>query len=534
MNAKHLARRPLPAAALAARARTCAVQAAVLLLVAALGLAVVAPGAALATGPERPEKINYPALQYTPPDATQYRVKLGNGVAAYLVPDHTLPLVNVTVLMRIGPDLDPQGKEGLAGSTMYLLTRSGTKKMTAEQLEERVAFLGAQLESGMGGGGGMMGFGGVPISGAESRVTLNLLSKDIDEGLGLLTDCLKECAFQDDRLALRKDQQLAQMKKRNDESGTIEDINWGFLMRGEDHWSNHYATEASMKSITKEDLVAFQHKWMGPKNFIIAASGDFDKNDMKNKLEKAFAAWPTPGENPGPPASPKSPAGQGWFITDKDVNQTRVSFGVRSLDRFDPDYYAAQVMNSILGGGGFTSRLVNRIRSDEGLAYSVRSSFEGGYYYPDPWRTVFQTKARSTAYAMQVALTEVNRMRDSLVTPDELTTAKASFVEGFPSRFPNAQAIAGGLAAEELTGRFAKDPKFFREFTSRFDKIGAPDVQRVARRLLDPQKMAYLMVGNAKDMMQDDGKHPVTLEKLAGGTPKRLPLRDPLTMKPLQ
>jgi hypothetical protein len=107
-------------------------------------------------------------------------------------------------------------------------------------------------------------------------------------------------------------------------------------------------------------------------------------------------------------------------------------------------------------------------------------------------------------------------------------------VEGFPSRFPNAQAIAGGLAAEELTGRFAKDPKYFREFTSRFDKIGAPDVQRVARRLLDPQKMAYLMVGNAKDMMQDDGKHPVTLEKLAGGTPKRLPLRDPLTMKPLQ
>jgi zinc protease len=272
---------------------------------------------------------------------------------------------------------------------------------------------------------------------------------------------------------------------------------------------------------------------MGPKNFIIAASGDFDKNDMKKKLEQVFATWPTPGENPGPPAAPKTPAAQGWFVTDKDVNQTRVSLGIRAIDRYDADYYAAQVMNSILGGGGFTSRLVNRIRSDEGLAYSVRSSFEGGFYYPEPWRTVFQTKARSTAYALQVALTEVNRMRDSLVTASELETAKASFVEGFPSRFPNAQAIAGGLAAEELTGRFAKDPKYFTQFTSRFEKIGTADVQRVARRLLDPHKMAYLMVGNAKDMMQADGKHPVTLEQLAGGQPKRIPLRDPMTMQPL-
>ena len=86
-------------------------------------------------------------------------------MAAYLVPDQTLPMITVAVLMRIGPDLDPPGKEGLAATTVYLLTRSGTAGMTAEQLEERVAFLGAQLESGMGSGRGMMGMGGVPISG---------------------------------------------------------------------------------------------------------------------------------------------------------------------------------------------------------------------------------------------------------------------------------------------------------------------------------------------------------------------------------
>jgi zinc protease len=218
---------------------------------------------------------------------------------------------------------------------------------------------------------------------------------------------------------------------------------------------------------------------------------------------------------------------------DKDVNQTRVSLGLRALDRYDRDFYAAQVMNFILGGGGFTSRLVNRIRSDEGLAYSVRSSFEGGAYYPDPWRTFFQTKARSTAFAISIALTEVGRIRDSLVTTEELQTAKNSYIEGFPARFPSAQAIAGALAAEELTGRYQKDSGYFREYPARISAVTVQDVQRVARRLLDPAKMAFLMVGNAKEVMLADGKHDVLVGTLAGGDPKKIPLRDPMTMKPM-
>ena len=168
------------------------------------------------------------------------------------------------------------------------------------------------------------------------------------------------------------------------------------------------------------------------------------------------------------------------------MNQTRVSIGLRTIDRYDPDFYAAQVMNFILGGGGFTSRLVNRIRSDEGLAYSVGSRFEGGFYYPDLWRASFQTKARSTAFATQIALTEIKRMRDEPVTDTELETAKNSFIEGFPARFPNAAGIAGTLAAEELTGRWQKDPRNLAEYTQRMKTVTAQDVQRVAQRLLDP------------------------------------------------
>jgi zinc protease len=405
--------------------------------------------------------------------------------------------------------------------------------MTAEQLEDRLAFLGAQLESGVGGGGGMFGMGGVPISGAEARVTLNLLAKDLDEGLALLRGCLEGAAFQEDRLTLRKDQQLQAMKQRNDNSADLEEREWGFLMRGEDHWTNRYPTEASLRSITRDDLAALRQRCVGPKNFVLAASGDFDRAAMAKKLDKAFAGWPWPGENPGPPQAPSAPAAQGWYVVDKPVNQTRVSLGLRALDRYDPDFYAAQVMNFILGGGGFTSRLVNRIRSDEGLAYSVRSAFESGFYYPDPWRAYFQTKARSTAFATSIALTEINRIRDSLVTASELETAKNSFIEGFPSRFPTAAAIAGVLAAEELTGRYQRDPGFFGRYAARIAAVTPEEVQRVARRLLDPSKMAFLMVGDAKEMMLSDGKHDVQLGSLAGGEPKKIPLRDPMTMKPM-
>lgn len=500
-----------------------------------LCLALVFAVPAAAEPVSHPDQLKYPAFTYVPPKAADYRVKLSNGMVAYLVPDRTTPLVTVHVLMRCGPQLDPAGKEGLAAMCANLLTRSGTATMTAEQVEARVAGLGAQLESSAGGSGaGFFGLGGVPIGPTEGRATVNLLAKDLDQGLALLTACLQGAAFQADRVKLYKDQALQNMKRRNDESGDIEEREWGALLRGEDHWSNHWTTKASIEGITADDLRAFQKRYVGPRNFILAVAGDFDRATMVKKLERAFAKWPVPGERPTTPAAPVKPAQAGWFMVEKDVNQGRVSIGLPALDRYDPDWAAARVMNDILGGGGFTSRLVNRIRSDEGLAYSVNSRIEGGTYYAEPWRLVFQSKVRSVAYATEIALTEIGRMRDSLVTPVELETSRNKFAESLSSQFETASSIAGALAVEELTGRYEKDPAYFTDYAKRLNAVTAADVQRVARRLLDPARMTVLMVGNTKDMLAGDDKHPADIKKMAGGDPKRLPLRDPLTMKPAQ
>ncbi len=478
-----------------------------------------------------PDRLTYRPLSYTAPRAAEHRIKLKNGVIAYLVPDRSLPLVTVNVMMRIGPDLDPAGKEGLAGTAMHLLTRSGTATQTAQQVEDRAAFLGAMLSSGVGGGGGGNPFAPPGLGPTEASATINLLSKDIVDGLGLLVECLKTPAWEADRLKLRREQTLQALKERNDQSASIEEREWSWLTRGDAHWTNRWATAASVEGITKEDLSAFHKRYVGPKNFVLAVSGDFDRATMTKQLEKAFGAWPTDGERPAAPASPTAAAQAGWYIVDKDVNQGRVSIGLRTIDRFDPDYQAARVMNDILGAGGFSSRLVNRIRSDEGLAYSVRSGFDGGVYYPDAWRIQFQSKVRSVAFATQIALVEVARIRDSVVTASEIDLTKNKMIESFPTTFENASAIATTLANEELTGRYQKDPEYFAQYRDRVRAVTVADVQRVARRLLDPSKMTVLMVGNAKDMLAGDEKHAASITTLAGGEPKRIPMRDPMTMK---
>src|SRR5438552_2614051 len=169
--------------------------------------------------PDRPEKLSFPPLKYEPPAPEKFRMPLRSGPIAYVVPDRELPLVNIVVYVRTGKYLEPAGKEGLADLTGYLLARGGIKSKTAEELEERLAFLAAQLSSGIGE--------------TQGSVSLNLLAKDLEEGVAILREVLSEPRFQEDKIALRKQQLLQEMKERNDDSAAIEGREHGFLASGE-------------------------------------------------------------------------------------------------------------------------------------------------------------------------------------------------------------------------------------------------------------------------------------------------------------
>ncbi|HEX8335684.1 MAG TPA: pitrilysin family protein [Pyrinomonadaceae bacterium] len=492
----------------------------------ALLLALVllaAPSAPLAqTGqqpagiPPHPRELKYTTLTYTPPKRASYRHVLSNGVVVYAVEDHDLPLVNISTLVRTGSYLDPAGKEGLAALVGSQMRAGGAGQMTAEQFDEAADFLAAQISSSVGS--------------TQGAANLNLLAKDVDKGLGLYVDMLRRPAFQESRLKLAKSQILQAMERRNDDTSGIEAREWARLLNGPEHFSTKETTKSSVESITRQDLVNFHQRYFQPGGFIIAASGDFNTKELLSKLEAAFQGWPASKEAvPAVPKPTQTPVAGIYTIHKPDVNQGRVSIGHTGTTRDNPDAYALEVMNDILGGGGFTSRITSRVRSDEGLAYSAGSSYGMGVYYPGTFRAAFQSKSATTPQAIQIVLDEINRMRTSKVSAEELETAKNSIIETFPRIFSTAAQIAGTFAQDEYTKRPAD---YWDTYRQRVAALTADDVQRVAQKYLDPSKLVILVVGNIDDITKGNPDHPeYSLTKLAAtGQIRRIPLPDPLTM----
>jgi zinc protease len=262
---------------------------------------------------------------------------------------------------------------------------------------------------------------------------------------------------------------------------------------------------------------------------VAAVSGSFARAEMVRMLEAAFAGWPSPGKAVPPVPAEITPAAPGVYRVEKDVNQGRVSIGLPTVKRDHPDVYALEVMNEILGGSGFSSRITKTVRSNEGLAYSAGSSLSPGVYYPGRFRAAFQSRSRSVPYATSLVLEEIRKIREGTVTAEELDTIKSSLVQTFPSSFGSKAQSMAIFASDEYTLR---DPSYWTAYRERIRAVTAADVQRVAREHLVPERMIVLVVGKQAEIDLGDEKHPVTLAQLApGGKVRTLPLRDPMTMK---
>lgn len=486
-----------------------------LLALAFVALSPVSLSAQTQQIPSHPRELKYTTLNYTPPKRDQYRHVLSNGVVAYLVEDHDLPLVNVATLIRTGSYLDPAGKEGLASLTGAQLRAGGTTSKTAEEFDEAADFLAANITSFIGG--------------TQANTAVNLLAKDVDQGLALYFDMLKNPRFQEDRIKLAKSQILQNMERRNDRTDAIEGREWGRLMYG-DHFSTKDTTKASIESITREDMLAFHQKYYQPGGFIFAVSGDFDTKEMLAKLEAAMKGWPVNKQAvPDVPKPSALPVAGVYTVHKADVNQGRVSIGHVGGLRDNPDSYALSIMNDILGGGGFTSRIMSRVRSDEGLAYSAGSSFGMGVYYPGVFRASFQSKNPTASQAIDIVMEEINRVRTTKVSAEELETAKNSAIEVFPRNFSSASQVASIFANDEYTKR---QPDYWTTYRDRIKAVTVEDVQRVAQKYLQPDKLVVLVVGNIDEISKGNPDKPQhSLLKLAkDGTIKRIPLPDPLTM----
>lgn len=485
-----------------------------------LGTLVLALVAAASLGaqsiPSHPSALSFRPLAYDPPRRDAYRQVLSNGVVGYFVEDHAFPLVSVTVLLRTGSFLDPADKVGLASAVGSQMRSGGAGERAPLAFDEEVAYLAAGLNAGIGATSG--------------QVSANFLAKDTDAALALLFDMLRRPRFDEQRLALFKTQVLQQMARRNDDSGDIEDREWLRLMRGPGHFTTRASTKSSIEGLTQSDLVAFHRSYIHPANIVLAVSGDFSTPALKAALEKAMTGWTSGSKVPAVPDLVRSEK-PGLYLIDKpDVNQGRVSIGHLGIKRGHPDEIAIDVMNDVLGGGGFTSRILSRVRSDEGLAYSAGSSFTSGIYFPGLFRASFQSKSESVARAATIVLEEIARIRETPVSAEELDVVKAQAIEVFPRYFASAAAIAGTFANDELTGRPAN---FWETYRDRVRAVTPAEVQRVARTHLKPESFAVLIVGNLDAILKGDPDHAdFSVARLPGGqAPVRLSLPDPMTMQ---
>jgi len=301
------------------------------------------------------------------------------------------------------------------------------------------------------------------------------------------------------------------------------------LLRGDRHFTSVYSTKDSISSLTREDLIEFHKKHYQPGHLIFAVSGDFNTAEMKAKLEKAMAGWVDSSIPAAKVPKPDFVPVPGVYMVNKpDANQGRVSMGCLGIMRGNPDEFAIDIMNEILGGSGFTSRIMNRVRTDEGLAYDAGSSFSPGVYFEGMFRAAFQSKSATTAQAAQIIIDEIERIRNEKVSAEELETVKNQAIEVFPRYFASASAIAGTFASDEFTGR---DPKFWETYRDKIKAVTVADVQRVAAKYLHPDQMVFVVVGNIEDILKGNPEKPQhSFEKIGGGKITRIPLPDPLTM----
>jgi predicted Zn-dependent peptidase len=486
------------------------------LVIPALLAVLLAAAAVAADIPPRPEQLTYPALTFNVPDAKAMRVELANGVPLYVAEDRLLPLVTIQVHFRGGQYLEPAGKEGLASLTGTVWRSGGAGALDAKALDEELDYLAAQLSTSVGPATGM--------------VSLNLLAKDLDRGLALLLDVLQQPRFDEARLATAKDELLAEMKRRNDDTADIEEREWNRLVYGDDHWTNRLATKASVDGITRDDMVAFQKRLALPANLVISAAGDFDRKTLIARLNTTIGAWKPAGERVSPVPQPVASAKPGVYLINKsDVNQGRVSIGHLGARRPLADEAALMVANDVFGGGGFTAWMMQRVRSDEGLAYGAYSDYGIGDLLIGDFRAYFQSKSATCARAAQLTRELMDKLLRGEVSEKELTTSKNQFIERLPRTFESKLRTVTRFATDELVGL---PHEHWTTYRQRIAAVDTAAVRAAAQKHIRPEQLIVLVVGNVDEIMKGSPEHPdASIAKF--GTVTRLPLRDPMTLKPL-
>ena len=407
------------------------------------------------------------------------RSVLANGMILLTSEQRALPMVSIELLIDAGSRHDAPKQEGLANLTARLLTY-GTQRRTALQISETLDFIGAGLSAGCGED--------------LATVSMTVLKKDLATGLELLAEVLTLSTFPQEEIDRQKQSIIASIKAREESPGDIAQRRFAAALYPQSPYGRPVeGIEVSVKGLEQQSLRAFYERYYRPNRTILSVVGDISHQEVARALNEAFRSWPK-GE-PATAPVPPSKVGSGETLrVNKDLTQANIILGHEGVGRENPDYYAIQVMNYILGGGGFSSRTLDSIRNERGLAYSVYSYFsaEKGH---GTFELVMQTKNETALEAIRIAKAEIRRMREELVTEEELSDAKDYLTGSFPLRFDTNRKVANFLAQVEYFQLGLDYPDHYPDLIR---KVTREDVQRVAQTYLKPETLIAVIVANQK------------------------------------
>ena len=398
------------------------------------------------------------------------------GIQAWLVEDHSMPLIAVAIGFHGASSLDPKGKEGLAEMVSGLLDE-GAGDIDSQTFQRRLNDLAIDF----GFDAGIDDFTG----------SMRTLSDRRDQAFDLLRLSLTSPRFDPEPVERIRGQLLARLADESSDPDSIANRVWWHASFAEHPYGRQTSgTQTGLKAITADDLRGFVKTRFARDNMVVGVVGDITAKDLQPLLDRTFGALPAKATTTE--VGEAAPASAGAVIVvDLHVPQSVVLFGEGGVKRHDPDFYPAYLMNHILGGGGFSSRLTQEVREKRGLAYSIDTDLVA-LDHVGLVQGMVGTKNASVAEAISLIKQEWRRMRDEGPTEQELADAKLYLTGSYALRFSSTASIARSLVGVQLDGF---PPDYFNKRNGYIEAVTLDDVKRVAKQLLDPDKLTFVIVG---------------------------------------
>jgi len=407
------------------------------------------------------------------------RFELPNGMVIFLQEDHELPLVEVTARIRGGSRVEPAAKAGLLSLYGEVWRTGGTKTQTGDQLDDYLEIRAAKVET--------------DGNADSTTISLSCLKEDFNDVFKVFSDLLREPEFRADKLELAKREAADGISRPNDDASQVASREAAKLAYGKD---NPYVREpeyATVAAVTREDLLDWHKNYVQPNNIIMGIIGDFDSAKMEAKLREAFGGW-AKGPAAKAPDIQFTPAKPGYYLIKReDVNQTWIRMVGLGTTRKNPDYYAIEVFNEAFGGG-FSARLIQSIRTAQGLAYAVGGGIGTRFDHPGMLQLAMATKSESTVHAIEALYEQIDKLQSKPVDDQELSRAKDTILNNFVFNFDTPGKVLRERVSYEYYGY---PPDFLERYRAGIEKVTTADVARVASKYLHKDQLAVLVTGNA-------------------------------------